>query len=626
MNLDERLGQSSCVLDLLKTGTPISDLQFERLPIRRVADPQGGSTRPDSPNSRDEQWCAMLRRALGSVPEGAEKAPPCPCKIVSTHGDCNFGGLAGLPPAVRLMDGFFPVRDQCKRGTCSAFALAALCEYMLQKKVQLSEQSLYYFTKLVTPGRVEDLKEGVDLLDAIHAVEEVGVCPLSEWHYNPESWNFVEDTSHEGQGKALIRKLEAAQQYRFHNWRMFSKGSVLYFKQMLSAGFPIYTGVVVTSDWESDETRRTGVIPFSHMFWKLSVSSPSQEEIEAYMLECGIDPETEATDELEDRIARKLIQQTLEYVSSAVFGCPLIVSWQVVHEDELELEVFLGRIEGGHALCLAGYVDDETYLGGGYFIARNSWSDKRWAPESPEMPGYALLPYAYVAELGSEGFTMSEFPQQGRQSKMTDENEGISSADHGSAHVPVSSTPPPLSNKDLDGCPGVRAFVLTQSMRDQTGILLKPGTPVLACDPECPSKILRDTPQNRALLQEAFKQKAKQKAEEARRKAEEERQKAEAERKLRLKELEARFDEVVLETVSALLAADQYAIVYISDVRKALLANEPLFTEFANLDQRIRTLAVAQQKSRSPKFWFGPGFGGQEEIRQIGRDADRILK
>ena len=91
------------------------------------------------PVCRDDVWQDMLRMVLGRVPEGAEHAPPCYCEMFPALEKYSFAGLAGLPPAVRLMDGFFPVRDQSKRGACFAFALVALCEYMLGKTVELSE-------------------------------------------------------------------------------------------------------------------------------------------------------------------------------------------------------------------------------------------------------------------------------------------------------------------------------------------------------------------------------------------------------------------------------------------------------------------------------------------------------
>lgn len=56
------------------------------------------------------------------------------------------------------------------------------------------------------------------------------------------------------------------------------------------------------------------------------------------------------------------------------------------------------RLYGGHALCIAGYLDaadPDGLFGVDYFIVKNSWST-RWAAENPlGLPGYALVPAAY---------------------------------------------------------------------------------------------------------------------------------------------------------------------------------------------------------------------------------------
>ncbi len=59
------------------------------------------------------------------------------------------------------------------------------------------------------------------------------------------------------------------------------------------------------------------------------------------------------------------------------------------------------RLLGGHALCIAGYIDGndpDGLYGIDYFVVKNSWST-RWAPENPlGLPGYALIPAAYFAD------------------------------------------------------------------------------------------------------------------------------------------------------------------------------------------------------------------------------------
>ncbi|MZP30583.1 hypothetical protein GTO91_12750 [Heliobacterium undosum] len=59
---------------------------------------------------------------------------------------------------------------------------------------------------------------------------------------------------------------------------------------------------------------------------------------------------------------------------------------------------------GGHAICLAGYQDDSSYPGGGYFIFRNSWGNI-WGYKCALGAGNGTIPYQYIADLTWECFT-----------------------------------------------------------------------------------------------------------------------------------------------------------------------------------------------------------------------------
>ena len=594
-------------LALQEKGIPHNEFRLGRTSFRLCDAPDDEGGNP--PVRRDDVWQDMLRMVLGDVPEGAEHAPPCYCELYPDNEKRNFAGLAGLPSAVRLMDGFFPVRDQDKRGACFAFALVALCEYMLGKTVELSEQSLFHFTKLVTPGKVENLRDGAVILDSIHAVEEYGICPLSEWHYNPESWNYVEDPHNEGQGKALQRKLEAAQKYRFRNWRTLSEGSVLQFKQALSAGFPIYTGVGVTPEWLHGETRRTGVIPFPQLYWRLRILPPPLGLIKDYLARNGVDPESEDADEIAMRFSNAKVEETIQYVGSTVFKCGFCITERKESENGVELELSLKRICGWHALCLAGYVDDESYPGGGYFIARNSWSDDEWAPDSPEMPGYALLPYDYVVVLGLEGNVMLDFPnREMRDGTGTRSGSpvGVTSAMSGGA-----------AGGDFETWLAHRKTVLSHPVRDQDGVLLRPGSQILVPDLANPAGVLRDTPQNRAKLRSLYEGQLRD-ASVAAEKERQARERAIADARL------IRFETVLRETIDSAFAADEYAVMSLATLKAEMLTRDADLAAVSEIDSRIRASVIALQKGDKRKYWFGRGFGGVEEIRPSGKDSDRI--
>jgi hypothetical protein len=60
--------------------------------------------------------------------------------------------------------------------------------------------------------------------------------------------------------------------------------------------------------------------------------------------------------------------------------------------------------DGAHAVCLAGYEENNRAPGGGAFLFRNS-SGRSWARSSRlEAPGYGVLPFAYVRQYAIEAF------------------------------------------------------------------------------------------------------------------------------------------------------------------------------------------------------------------------------
>lgn len=91
-----------------------------------------------------------------------------------------------------------------------------------------------------------------------------------------------------------------------------------------------------------------------------------------------------------------------------IFGVLVFNSWYMSAETHRTGKITMplpGEApNGGHAMCIVGYVDDEDVPGGGYFIVRNSWGES-WAYNSPEAPGHALIPYEYVERYANEAFT-----------------------------------------------------------------------------------------------------------------------------------------------------------------------------------------------------------------------------
>lgn len=150
------------------------------------------------------------------------------------------------------------------------------------------------------------------------------------------------------------------------------------------------------------------------------------------------------------------------------FAVPVYNSWwnsaEVNRTGKINLPIPDDQDVGGHAMCVVGYVDDDSVPGGGYFIVRNSWGAK-WAAESPEAPGHALMPYAYIERFGMDAYT-------GPSKTAACESS-------------------PESGEWID-------FIRTldKDARDLDGRLLKIGTTVLA-HPGQPEAIREDNPANR---------------------------------------------------------------------------------------------------------------------------------
>lgn len=93
------------------------------------------------------------------------------------------------------------------------------------------------------------------------------------------------------------------------------------------------------------------------------------------------------------------------------FSVPVFNSWLrspwVAHTGDITIPV-PGEVRvGGHAMCLVGYSDmPNPGLGGGQFILRNSWGNT-WGISSPPGVGYGTIPYAYVARMGAEAYSIS---------------------------------------------------------------------------------------------------------------------------------------------------------------------------------------------------------------------------
>lgn len=165
---------------------------------------------------------------------------------------------SSLPSAVRLMDQMPPVRNQHDRGTCVAFGVLALREFLIGASEDLSEQFLYWACKKM--DGVPHLS-GTYVSTGMAALSEAGVCREATWPYNP-----FPDGDTEGQGPPPYGARDEAKRFVLRSHRGVSQRSVAHYKSVLAGGdgvrgMPIVIGTPVFKSWyESFVFAETGKI------------------------------------------------------------------------------------------------------------------------------------------------------------------------------------------------------------------------------------------------------------------------------------------------------------------------------------------------------------------------------
>ncbi len=106
----------------------------------------------------------------------------------------TYSGRDNTPPTMDLRSGFTAIRDQGTQGSCAAFAVVSVFEYMLKtggEKItsNLSEAFVYYNVRKKDDKQMED--SGSSVYDTINAIHDLGVCteelcPYLETDYTTE--------------------------------------------------------------------------------------------------------------------------------------------------------------------------------------------------------------------------------------------------------------------------------------------------------------------------------------------------------------------------------------------------------------------------------------------------------
>ena len=361
---------------------------FESISGYKAASRPMGCTMPDA-------CLARMKSACGETFAGAGRIDPA----VGDFGEDN------LPHEIRLMDRMPKVRDQGSRGTCTAFATTALCEFADGCSAQFSPQFLYWASKMRDGSPDSD---GTSLDTVQETLFEDGVCHESFWPYNGKPIVDENGVLDAGQGPAPQEAVENAREHRL-SCRTLSPNAVRQYRKILASGKPVVVGLATFRSWTRNRmTEETGRVP-------------------------------------------------MPFMKKGEDG-----SWCLIEQSD-----------GGHAMCLVGYVDDESAAGGGYFIVRNSWGEF-WASECEEGAGHALIPYRYVALFAFSAFTIHDRPD------IHDRPEPSSAA--AMPKPSVSSMRSALDDLPLHLRPFAR--ILDRETRDFRGALLPKGACVLSLPKE----------------------------------------------------------------------------------------------------------------------------------------------
>ena len=100
--------------------------------------------------------------------------------------------------------------------------------------------------------------------------------------------------------------------------------------------------------------------------------------------------------------------------SVVAFSIPVYNSWyqsgETARTGRITMRIGNEPANGGHAMCLIGYQDQDDAPGGGFFILRNSWFGM-WGVDCPYGSGNGTIPYAYISNDSWEAVTTDPPPQ-----------------------------------------------------------------------------------------------------------------------------------------------------------------------------------------------------------------------
>jgi C1A family cysteine protease len=186
---------------------------------------------PDLPDQRDYLYAAPPQ-TLAALPSSADLRPQCP-----------------------------PIYDQGQVGSCTANAIAAAHQFA-QMKEGLPAPSPFapsrffiYYNERAIEGTVSS-DSGAQIRDGMKSIAQQGVCPESEWPYNPAAFpnnpQLLEKPSQQAYTDAA--NYEAIQYQSLTPVLTQLKGC-------LASGYPFVFGFTVYESFESPAVASSGQVP-----------------------------------------------------------------------------------------------------------------------------------------------------------------------------------------------------------------------------------------------------------------------------------------------------------------------------------------------------------------------------
>jgi C1A family cysteine protease len=183
----------------------------------------GYGWRPDLPDTRDRAYSAPAA-TLKALPQKVDLRPKCP-----------------------------PVLDQGALGSCTANAISSahLFDQMKQRaKAPFQPSRLFvYYNERKLEGTVP-VDAGAYIRDGFKSIAKQGVCPETQWPYNPPK--FAAQPPVSCYKEAL--KHQAIEYLRLQQTLGQLKGC-------LAEGYPFVFGFTVYQSFESPQVARTGMVP-----------------------------------------------------------------------------------------------------------------------------------------------------------------------------------------------------------------------------------------------------------------------------------------------------------------------------------------------------------------------------